>query len=237
MVELEIKGYQQSSMIEWPGKLVDSIFLGGCNFRCPYCHNPDLVFTEKTDKVDSYDVNEVLAEIDIRRETKWLDGVSITGGEPTMSTGLPKFLGILKDMGLVTKIDTNGSHPDVVKKLFDEELLDYIAMDVKAIPEKYPKATGVKPPLKKIKQTISLIINSGINHEFRTTVAPTIVNPEEDLPIIAGMIKGAKRYYIQQFRPLKCLDPAFEKKYPYSLRRLEKVCEDINGQFEVCEVR
>ncbi|MHA1213335.1 MAG: radical SAM protein [Candidatus Heimdallarchaeota archaeon] len=101
MAGLEIKGYRQGSLIEWSGLIVDSIFLGGCDFRCPFCHNPDLVFTNK---IESYDVNEVLEEIAKRAKSKWLDGVSITGGEPTLNKRLPDFLRIIKSMGLKTKI-------------------------------------------------------------------------------------------------------------------------------------
>ncbi len=234
MPDLEIKGYKQGSLIEWPGLIVDSIFLAGCDFRCPYCHNPDLIDPKS---VKSYDIDLVLEEIDNRAKSKWLDGVSITGGEPTLNKKLPKFLRILKNMGLKTKIDTNGNHPEVVKKLLDEGLLDYIAMDVKATPEKYEKATRKTIDIKKIKETIKIIIESGIEHEFRTTVAPTIVDPEKDLPIIAKMIKGARRFYIQQFRPLRCLDKEFEKLEPYRLSVLEKAMNTIKDQFEVCEIR
>ncbi len=234
MPKLEIKGYKQGSLIEWSGLVVDSIFLAGCDFRCPYCHNPDLVFT---DKVESYDVNEVLAEIVKRAKSKWLDGVSITGGEPTLSKRLPDFLRIIKNMGLKTKFDTNGNHPDVVKKMIEENLVDYIAMDVKATPEKYHLATGKKVDMKPIKETIKIIINSGLDHEFRTTVAPTIVDPIKDIPKIATMIKGAKRFYIQQFRPLRCLDKKFEKMEPYTLAVLEKAWNKVKDKFEVCEIR
>jgi len=232
--ELEIKGYRQSSLLEWPGLIVDSIFLAGCNFRCPYCHNPDLV---ALDIVDSYDINEVLAEIEKRAKTKWLDGVSITGGEPAMSKRLPEFLKITKEMGLKTKIDTNGSFPGVVQKLIDEELIDYVAMDVKAAPEKYHLAAGKKVDIKSIKKTIAIIIDSGIDHEFRTTVVPGIVDVEKDISKIAKMIKGAKRYYLQQFRPIRCLDKEFEKLVPYNLGLLEEAVEKIKSKFEVCEVR
>ncbi|MHA1243058.1 MAG: anaerobic ribonucleoside-triphosphate reductase activating protein [Candidatus Heimdallarchaeota archaeon] len=234
MPELEIKGYRQSSLLEWPGLIVDSIFLAGCNFRCPYCHNPDLV---ALDIVDSYDINEVLAEIEKRAKTKWLDGVSITGGEPAMSKRLPEFLKITKEMGLKAKIDTNGSFPGVVQKLIDEELIDYIAMDVKATPEKYHLAAGKKVDIKSIKKTIAIIIDSGIDHEFRTTVVPGIVDVEKDISKIAKMIKGAKRYYLQQFRPIRCLDKEFEKLVPYNLGLLEEAVEKIKSKFEVCEVR
>ncbi|MHA1186419.1 MAG: anaerobic ribonucleoside-triphosphate reductase activating protein [Candidatus Heimdallarchaeota archaeon] len=234
MPELEIKGYRQSSLLEWPGLIVDSIFLAGCNFRCPYCHNPDLV---ALDIVDSYDINEVLAEIEKRAKTKWLDGVSITGGEPAMSKRLPEFLKITKEMGLKTKIDTNGSFPGVVQKLIDEELIDYVAMDVKAAPEKYHLAAGKKVDIKSIKKTIAIIIDSGIDHEFRTTVVPGIVDVEKDISKIAKMIKGAKRYYLQQFRPIRCLDKEFEKLVPYNLGLLEEAVEKIKSKFEVCEVR
>jgi pyruvate formate lyase activating enzyme len=232
--ELEIKGYKQGSMIEWPGMIVDIIFLAGCDFRCPYCHNLDLI---TINAVESYNVNDILEEIDRRVKSKWLDGVSITGGEPAMSSRLPEFLKILKDMGLKTKIDTNGSYPKVIRKLIDEKLIDYIAMDVKATAEKYDLASRIKTPMKKLEETMKTIITSGIEHEFRTTVVPTIVDPEKDLPIIAKMIKGAKRYYIQQFRPLKCLDKEFEKIEPYSLTVLEKMCQKLQPLFEVCEVR
>jgi len=231
---LEIKGYRQSSLLEWPGLIVDSIFVAGCDFRCPYCHNPDLI---TADTVDSYDINEVLEEIENRAKTNWLDGVSITGGEPTMSKRLPEFLKIIKAMGLKTKIDTNGSFPGVVQKLIDEKLIDYIAMDIKAIPEKYHLAAGRKVDIKSIKKTIEIIISSGIDHEFRTTVVPTIVDVEKDIPKIAKMIKGAKRFYLQQFRPLRCLDKTFEKLVPYNLGLLEEACEKIKSKFEVCELR
>lgn len=234
MPGLEIKGYKQTSLIEWPGLIVDSIFLAGCDFRCPFCHNPDLVFL---DKVESYDTDEVLSEIHKRVKGKWLDGVSITGGEPSLSKRLLEFLKILKDWGLKTKIDTNGNHPEAIKRILDEKLLDYIAMDVKAVPSKYHLAAGKKVDIKKIKKTIDIIINSGLEHEFRTTVVPTIVDPKKDIPEIAKMIKGAKRYYIQQFRPLKCLDKEFEKLKPYSLHLLEDACKKVKEQFEVCEVR
>ncbi|MCK5158896.1 MAG: anaerobic ribonucleoside-triphosphate reductase activating protein [Candidatus Heimdallarchaeota archaeon] len=234
MSKLDIKGYKQGSLIEWPGLIVDSIFVAGCDFRCPYCHNPDLI---TADKVESYDVNEILAEIDKRAKSKWLDGVSITGGEPVLSKRLAEFLRILKDMGLKTKFDTNGNHPVAVKKIIDAKLVDYIAMDVKAIPEKYHLAAGKKVDIKPIKETIEIIISSNIEHEFRTTVVPTIVDPEKDLPIIAEMIKGAKRYYIQQFRPIRCLDKEFEKMKPHSLTLLENAWKEIKDNFEVCEVR
>ena len=235
MPGLEIKGYRQSSLLEWPGLIVDSIFLAGCDFRCPYCHNPDLV---ALDKVDSYDINDVLAEIDKRAKSKWLDGVSITGGEPAMSSRLPEFLKIIKDMGLKTKIDTNGSFPDIIQQLIDEQLIDYIAMDVKATAEKYHLAAGLKKvDMKKIKKTIEIIINSDIDHEFRTTVVPTIVDVEKDIPKIAKMIKGAKRYYLQQFRPIRCLDKEFEKLVPYNLGLLEEAVEKVKSKFEVCELR
>ncbi|MHA1127104.1 MAG: anaerobic ribonucleoside-triphosphate reductase activating protein [Candidatus Heimdallarchaeota archaeon] len=234
MAGLEIKGYRQSSLLEWPGLIADSIFLAGCNFRCPYCHNPDLV---ALDIVESYDINEVLAELEKRAKTKWLDGVSVTGGEPTMSKRLPEFLKIIKGMGLKAKIDTNGSFPDVVQKLIDEELISYIAMDIKAIPEKYHLAAGKKVDIKPIKKTIAIIINSGIDHEFRTTVVPTIVDVENDISKIAKMIKGAKRYYLQQFRPVRCYDKEFEKLVPYNLGLLEEAVEKIKTKFEVCEVR
>ncbi len=234
MPGLEIKGYKQGSLIEWPGLIVDSIFLAGCDFRCPFCHNPDLI---PLDKVESYDVNDILAELEKRVKTKWLDGVSITGGEPTISKRLPEFLALLKKIGLKTKIDTNGSHPEVLKKLFDEKLLDYIAMDVKAIPEKYNDAVRVKVNMDKIRESIKLIINSGLDHEFRTTVVPTLVDPLKDISIIAEMIKGAKRFYLQQFRPLRCYDKEFEKLTPYTLTVLEEACTKVKDQFLICEVR
>lgn len=220
-------------MIEWPGLLVDMIFLGGCNLRCPYCHNPDLIHPNK---VPSYDVNEILNELERRTETGWLDGVSITGGEPTLSTRLSEFLKILGDLGLKRKIDTNGTNPKVVEKVLNEELIEYIAMDVKAIPKSYSKATGRNVDFTKIKQSIDLIINSGIDHEFRTTVVPTIVNPE-DLLIIADLIDGAKRYYIQSFRPLKCYDKSFESLQPYKRGLLEDMCDQLQSRFDVCKVR
>ncbi|MFW9924464.1 MAG: anaerobic ribonucleoside-triphosphate reductase activating protein [Candidatus Thorarchaeota archaeon] len=234
MSDLEIKGYKQSSLIEWPGLLVDLIFVAGCDFRCPFCHNPDLIFL---DTVKSYDINEVLDEIHKRANGKWLDGISITGGEPATNKRLPDFLKIIKDWGLKTKIDTNGNHPEVIEKLIADKLVDYIAMDIKAIPANYHLAAGRKINMKPIMKSIEIILSSGIDHEFRTTVVPGIIDIEKDFIVMADLIKGAKRYYIQQFRPLRCFDKEFEKLEPYTLDKLETACAKINHLFEVCEVR
>ncbi len=191
---MKIGGLLKFSLIDYPGKISAVIFTQGCNFRCPYCHNPELVLPEHFCEPFS---EEKIFEFFAKRVGQ-IEGIVVTGGEPTMQKDLIEFLEKVKAMGLLIKLDTNGSNPQVLKKALDLNLVDYVAMDIKAPLEKYAQLTDLKDCAASISKSINIILDSQIDHEFRTTLAKPIV-PEEDLPKMASLVKGAKRYRLQRF--------------------------------------
>lgn len=232
---IKIGGLQKLTLIDFPDKLACTVFLMGCNFRCPFCYSSELVLPEKIKK------QMLISEkyfFDFLKERKGtLEGVCVCGGEPTIHEDLPQFCQKIKKLGYLVKLDTNGSSPEMLKKLIDKRLVDYVAMDIKASREKYEKTVGVKIDLDKIKKSIEIIKNSGIDYEFRTTVVPTIHN-KEDISEIAKWIGGSKvKYYLQNFRPEKTLDPKFKKIKPYPQEFLTEIQKAIVSFFEICKVR
>ncbi len=207
---MNIGTIQRFSLIDFPGRICAIVFTQGCNFRCPYCHNPELV--EPSLYGRGMAEGDLLAFLDRRRGK--LDAVSITGGEPLLQRGLTGFIEKVRALGYLVKVDTNGSFPLVLKDMLDKGLLDYIAMDVKAPLEKYEEVVKASVKPESIAQSIQLIMNSGIDYEFKTTV-PSSLLTEKDLEKIGTLIKGAKRYYLQQFVPSKTLDPAFMNEKPW----------------------
>ncbi len=166
-----------------------------------------------------------------------LDAVVITGGEPTMQADLPEFISRIKKMGFLVKLDTNGTNPNLLNKLIKAKLIDYIAMDVKAPIEKYDMVVGVESDLKKIKKCIKIIKESGVPYEFRTTIVPKLIDPA-DIKNIGEMIKGADKWYLQQFRPnSELVNKSFEKLRPYTTRELDKMCETGKKYAGECGVR
>ncbi|HLC96689.1 MAG TPA: anaerobic ribonucleoside-triphosphate reductase activating protein [Candidatus Nanoarchaeia archaeon] len=221
-----IKGLQKTSLIDFPPYVSCTVFFGGCMFRCGYCYNVDLVFGKLPDIPEE----EVLAFLKKRKNV--LDGVCITGGEPTLYPNLKNFIAGIKDLGYKVKLDTNGINPEVVKDLLDADLLDYIAMDVKTTKEKYSLLCGAKVDLIKLQRTIEFIKNSDIDYEFRTTVIPDFYS-EADAKEIGNWLKGSKRYALQQFvatRPT--IDPVFRKKHRYSIPELKNIQESMKPFFE-----
>jgi len=233
---MEIGGLQKTTLIDYPGKIACTIFLIGCNFRCPFCYSAELVLPEKIKNQPRIDEKELFRFLKERRE--YLEGVVICGGEPTIHSDLSDFLLQIKKMGYLIKLDTNGTQPDIIKKLIDKKLVDYIAMDIKAPleEEKYAVASGVKVDLEKIRQSIALIKNSGIDYEFRTTVVPTI-HQLEDLLNIAQAIAPAKKFYLQNFRPEKTLNENLLQVKPFSETDLEMILEKIKNLFKECRIR
>lgn len=196
-----LAGVQRAGMLDWPGRVAATVFLSGCNLRCAYCHNPELVASpRRSESADSF-----FAYVADRRA--WLDGVVITGGEPTLEPGLRPLLERLKREGMPVKLDTNGTAPEVLGELLYAGLVDFVAMDVKALPERYERVTGRADLWPAVERSIELVINSGVEHEFRTTCYPIAVGPN-DLPKIASLLVGGQRYALQQFRPQRTLDPA-----------------------------
>jgi pyruvate formate lyase activating enzyme len=199
-------GLQKTSLIDYPGKVACVVFLTGCNFACPYCHNPDLAIGRYPQRISLEDLREFLAE-----RQSFLEGVVITGGEPTLHPGLPKLCHTIHDIGLAVKVDTNGSRPKVIAGLLHEALVDSIAMDIKTIPACYGPPL-CDPSLKaSVLQSIQLIMQSTCDYEFRTTcVRPFVDNAA--MREIARTIQGAKRYVLQRFRSSNLLSPDFFKK-------------------------
>ncbi len=198
---VQIGGLQKVSMIDYPGKLSAVIFLSGCNFHCPYCHNPELAAVAAVTRIAEEDV---MSYLDARRNL--LDGVVISGGEPTLQPGLPDLCRALKTRGYAVKLDTNGSVPDMLQALIRDRLIDCIAMDVKTDPDRYAPVLCTPDPAAAIRASIALIMRSGLPYEFRTTCFRPLVSALT-MGRIASLIKGAKAYAIQKFYANKTLDP------------------------------
>jgi len=201
---MKIAGFQKFSLIDYPGKISAIIFTQGCNFRCPYCHNPELVNPKLF--TDTLDEDSILSSL--RKRFGKLDGVVITGGEPLLQHNLIEFVEKVKEMGYLVKLDTNGSYPENLERLLAKNLIDYIAMDVKAPFEKYCDIVRVNVCTEKIMESITIILNSNIDYEFRTTVVKALLT-KDDLICIAKLIRGAKRYVLQKFVMSKILDKSF----------------------------
>jgi pyruvate formate lyase activating enzyme len=218
---VQLKGWVRTSLIDYPDHIATVLFVGGCNFRCPPCQNADLVL--RPDEIPDISTDEVWDFLS--RRAGLIDGVVITGGEPTLQSGLAPFLRQVRERGagvrLDVKLDTNGSRPDVLATLLDEGLVDYVAMDVKASPSKYPLLAGRDDlDLTCLERSLSLLRDGDIPYEFRTTVVPGWLE-ERDVEEIARWIAGAERYVLQQFRPLHTLDPVLEALSPYPVERLQ----------------
>jgi len=213
---MKIGALQKVSLIEYPGEICAIVFTQGCNFRCPYCYNPELVNPELYGEcLPEEDVFSFLA----KRKGK-IDAVTITGGEPTIQHDLIEFVKRVRKTGYSIKIHTNGSNPEVIDKLISSKLVDYIAMDVKSPAHKYKMVTKSQVSYDTIKQTIQLIMKSGIPYEFRTTVLKKLLE-KNDIIEIGNSIKNARLYILQQFIPSKILDRGFIKYETYSLEEME----------------
>ena len=231
---MQIGGLQKLTLIDYPGRLAATVFLCGCNFRCPWCYSSELVLPEKIKNQPKISEKEFF---DFLKERKTLlEGLVLCGGEPTYHKELPDLIKKIKKLGFLVKLDTNGSNPKMIKKLIDNKLIDYVAMDVKLPKEKYPKIYGKRVKIKNIEESIKILKNEKIDSEFRTTVVPTILK-KEDILKIARWISPAKKYYLQNFRPEKTIDPKFEKIKPYPQELLLEIQKAISPFFEVCQVR
>lgn len=229
---MKIGDIQRFSLIDYPGRICAIIFTQGCNFRCPYCHNPELVEPSLYGK--GVTKRDVIAFLE-RRKGK-LDAVSITGGEPLLQRGLITFIEQVQSLGYLVKIDTNGSLPDVLDRLITEGLLNYIAMDVKAPLDKYEKIINAPVAPESITESIRLIMGSGIDYEFRTTVAQSLLT-EKDVEKIGELITGASRYVLQRFIPSKTLDPAYMHRKTWPDEKLDDIRERLEGSVSSVVIR
>ena len=193
---MELCGIQKTTLLDYPGHVAATVFTGGCNFRCPFCHNASLVLSpEREGRIPA---EEVLAFC--RKRAGLLDGICITGGEPTLQPDLPGFIRDLRELGYLVKLDTNGYQPKVLRELLRAGLLDYVAMDIKASKGNYSRATGMGLlELGRIEESVELLKTSGIDYEFRTTVVKGIHRVEE-FREIGAWLAGARAYYLQGFQ-------------------------------------
>ena len=191
---MNVQGFAKLTLLDFPGRVAATVFTGGCNLRCPFCHNADLV--RHPTAAESME-DEVLAYLQKRRGL--LDGVCVTGGEPLLSPDLIPFLQKLKDLGYAVKLDTNGALPEKLEAVLRSGLVDYVAMDVKSSPEGYARAVGTPVDVAPFFASVDLIRRSGIDHEFRTTAVKGI-HTLSDFEAIGRWLAGEKRYFIQGFR-------------------------------------
>ena len=189
-----IVGLQKLTLLDYPGHVACTVFLQGCNFKCPFCYNSSLIDSNDNNFLST---NYFFDFLDKRK--KVLDGVAITGGEPLINPSIKEFIKKIKEKGFLVKLDTNGSNPNLLKELIEENLVDYVAMDIKNTFEKYQITTGVNVDIENIKKSIHLLINSSIDYEFRTTVVKEFHNIE-DFKLIGEQIKGAKNYFLQSYQ-------------------------------------
>jgi len=230
-----IGGLQKLTLVDYPGKVAATVFLIGCNFRCPNCQNPELInWNNNQPEISEKEFFDFLDS-----KIGLIDGICITGGEPTIHEDLIDFIKKIKAKGFLVKLDTNGSNPEMLKKLIDAKLLDFIAMDIKAPigakVQSYDEATGVSTDIEKIKKSVELIKNSGIDYEFRTTIVPGLVE-KEDIEQIGIWLRGTKKFALQQFQNKKVLDKRFEQIQPYpdeTLKQFQKILEKYIEKVEL----
>ena len=225
-----IKGLEKFGPRDFPGYLASTVFVGECNFRCPYCHNSDLVL--RPDSLPTFPMDFFLGFLESRKD--WIEAVCVTGGEPLLHDDLEVLLRLIKERDLLVKVDTNGAFPARLESLIQSKLVDFLAMDVKAPFEKYSEVTRTRVNVSEIQSSISLIMQSELPYLFRTTVVPGLVG-SEDIQAISRLLKGARLFQIQQFVPKNTLDKSFERKRPFSVEELRTFAELAKPYFS--EVR
>lgn len=228
-----ISGLKKTSLLDYPDKLSAIVFTQGCNFRCGYCHNPDLL--QLTNKESIYSTDAFFEFLKMRKGK--LDGVVITGGEPTLQKDLIPFIEKIKDLDFLVKLDSNGYRPDVLSEIFNKKLIDYIAMDIKAPLEKYSQITCINTDIEKIKQSINLILNSGIPYEFRTTVLKSQLS-FVDFEKISKLISGADKYFLQKFEvKTRIQNENLINEQTYSNEEFKKIIQILKSEIKNVELR
>jgi pyruvate formate lyase activating enzyme len=230
---MNIRGIYKTSLIDFPGKISTVLFSGGCNMRCRFCHNPDLACNWQDLELSS---NEEALDL-ISRRKKVIDGVTISGGEPTLSKNIDSFIRQIKSLGLAVKLDSNGLKPDVISRLIEQNLVDYVAVDIKTSPEKYRSLTDSEADFDSIVQCINILKKSGIDYEVRTTCVPGYVTLE-DLAGIRDAIGRVRAYHLQQFQSdAHLLDPLWETIKPYPRETLLTFRDFVLTFADRCELR
>lgn len=231
---MHITGVQKLTLLDYPGAVACTLFTGGCNFRCPFCHNALLVDPKRVQEEGELPVGEIMEFLEKRRGV--LDGVAITGGEPLLHSDMPEFLRKIKSMGYRIKLDTNGSNPELLKQILDEHLVDRVAMDIKNSPELYGMTAGRDDlDLTAIERSKDMLLNGDIEYEFRTTVVKGI-HTKESLVQAAKWIAGAKEYYLQQFKDSGDLLKG-EGLSAFDGPEMHELCEAVKNYVPAAEVR
>jgi pyruvate formate lyase activating enzyme len=228
---MKIGGFQKTSLLDYPDRISAIVWTSGCNFRCPFCYNKNLALGT----AELFPQDEILSFLSKRKAL--LEGVVISGGEPLLHDDIIDFIKRIRDLRLLVKIDTNGAFPERLSELLEQQLLDYVAMDVKAPKKKYPELTGVDTDLTKIEASIDLLKTKAPAYEFKTTFIPGLLT-KEDIIEIAQWLKGADTYFLQQFKiktPL--LSPTLETIMPYPREYLVETLKEIQPFFKRCKVR
>ena len=229
---MNLASFFPTTLIDYPGHVAATLFLLGCNFRCPFCHNPELVLPERVAAAGRLDPDRVLSELERRRG--FLDGVVLTGGEPTGQPDLADLAERLKRMGYLVKLDSNGSRPEEIRALVDRGLVDYVAVDIKAPPERYAEFAGDGASPREVERTVRLLHDVGVDQEFRTTVAPGLTR--QDIEAIVRWIGPARRYVLQAFRVPReegksLLDPAWADRDALADADLHAAWEAVRDRF------
>lgn len=234
-----IGGFVRVDSVNYPGLVACTVFTKGCNFRCPYCHNPSLVWDgtmsqngDDANDFESFTVDKVFSYINQRRGL--LDAMVVSGGEPCLQAGLLDFLGEVKKLGLRTKLDTNGSFPDKLEKALDEGLLDYVAMDIKTSVQRYG-AVGCRD-VDAVRRSVDIVMRKAPDYEFRTTCERGAVSPK-DITLIGQWLKGAKKLYLQRFCPKVTLDGSLGESLQYSYEDLEGFAKELGAFVDFVKIR
>ncbi|MEI6649865.1 MAG: anaerobic ribonucleoside-triphosphate reductase activating protein [Candidatus Moraniibacteriota bacterium] len=230
-----IAGFQKMTLIDYPGKIATTVFTVGCNFRCPFCHNPETVIPSP-ESLRSFVGREGEFFAFLAKRKGMLDGVCITGGEPTVQRDIMPFIRRIKKMGFLVKLDSNGTNPEILEKIFHEGLADFVAMDIKNNPDRYSETAGVPVDTDRIAKSVRLVMESGIDYEFRTTVVPGI-HTEEDFDGIAALIRGARAYYLQEYRDAIILDPTLKERMKGKTIDLDKIAERMKKSVKHVGIR
>lgn len=225
---MKIAGFQKLTLLDFPGKVACILFTQGCNFRCPYCHNSGLIGHENEELINE---EEIFSYLNKRKGV--LDGVVVSGGEPTVQKDLMIFLRKIKNLGFLVKLDTNGSNPDILEQIISDGLADYIAMDIKNVLEDYKDVAAVSPKIDKLKRSIELIKNSSIDHEFRTTIIKNIHDVDK-LKKICSYVDGDKMF-LQNFEESENVLCKILK--PFSKEELVQINKEMKGMFPNVNVR
>ena len=239
-----IGGLEKLTLLDYPDHLAAIIFTQGCNFRCHYCYNPMLVLPnweedKKNKKEKGFPPPPSLDDLFLFLKQRFgrLEGVVITGGEPTLHPDLDSFIKKIKDIGYLVKLDTNGTNPQVLLKLLKAKLIDYIAMDLKAPCSKYEKVVGVPVDCNNIKKSVKIIMDSGLPYEFRTTVVPDLL-VSKDFSEMGKMISGAQKWYLQSFKSdTELVDSKYQKKKAYTSQEMEELAKIGRKYVKLCEFR